>query len=85
MAKNLATDRQIEYLNSLRDKAHRIEAVAQSHGHTVYKKPLVYRDYEEERRRGMTVADASKLISAWRRMILYGNTTLCLFNLPQVK
>lgn len=81
---NPATDKQVAYLNNLRDKAHRIEAAAQSHGHTVYKKPLVYRDYEEERRLGMTTADASELIGAWRRLILYGNMTLALFNIPQV-
>lgn len=82
--KNPATDKQIAYLHTLQEKAHRIEARANAHGHKVYPNPLTNYDYNEERRRGMTITDASIRISAWRRMVLYGNTTLALFNLPQV-
>lgn len=80
----IATDKQVEYLEYLRDKARRIQAMAEAHGQTVYKKGLAYRDYKEAQRRGMTRATASEQISAWRRLVLYGNAILSLFNLQQV-
>ncbi len=80
-----ATDKQIAYLHKLQAKAHRIQKRAESRGATVYRKPLANYDYNEERRRGMTSTDASIRIGAWRDLVLFGNMTLALFNIPQVQ
>lgn len=79
-----ATDKQIEYLHTLQAKARTIQERAASRGQVVYRQPLAEYDYYEERKRGMTTADASERISAWRRLVIYGNATLSLFNIQQV-
>lgn len=84
MANRPATDKQCNYLNHLREKVCRIQSIAESHGTTVYKEPIAELDYFNERDKGMTTADADQLIKAWRIMVVYGNMTLSLFNLPQV-
>lgn len=80
----LATDKQIKYLHSLQDRVMKIQNRAKAYGHNAYRELPPFYDYYNERNCGMTVADASVRIAAWRRLVVYGNATLALFNIEQV-
>lgn len=77
-----ATDKQIKYLTSLSLKVGRARAKAPEAFSKV--SDIEYIDWEEERRAGMTVADASIKIDAFHSVLRGMNTILCLCNKPQV-
>ncbi len=79
-----ATDKQIEYLEALTKKVCYIIDVWSEHGISADMQEF-YRtvSWRYERRRGMTVLDASKKIAAFRTIILNLNIKRSLFNLPQ--
>lgn len=84
MKKTPATEAQIERLYELMAKVRMIDTLAKANGHKVYANPIADVNYIDRKRKGMTIKDASDEISSWRRLVLYGNASLSLLDLPQV-
>lgn len=79
---NLATDKQINYLTSLSNKVGRARCRFPEGFHNVSEIESI--NWEEERSKGMTVADASMMIDSLRSVIRGMNTILYLCNKRQV-
>lgn len=78
----LATDKQIKYLNSLASKIGKARIKMPEAFSKV--SDIEYIDWEEERKAGMTVADASIKIDAYHSVLRGMNTILYLSNRNQV-
>lgn len=76
----LATNKQINYLQSLADK---VERKRKEHPEAFDKVAPTYIDWHKERCKGVTVADAAIRIDAYRNVILGMNMSCELLGYPQ--
>ena len=76
----LATDKQCDYLTALAEKVEKMRAARPD----LVNVPLTKRNWYEERRRGMTTADASLKIDAYKMLIRGVNAKCVLLNIPQL-
>lgn len=76
----LATDKQINYLQSLADK---VERKRKEYPEAFNKVAPPYIDWHTERRKGVTVADAAVRIDAYKTIIRGMNMSCLLLGYPQ--